>query len=292
MKYIYLCLFLFSSFAFSQSKPEYNRKKVIFPGCQSAEDLELCFENKVLQFIDSSLTKSIKTKIIRYSKKDTLDLSANLFFNEEGDLIKKMSGFQIYMDSLKNELNYLEDSFPKVLPVLDKYDNGVADYKNLLLGFKINRADSTIIPIKNYIPKDVPFSLVEQVPVYPGCAPSLLQEAARKCMSNAIGRHVLQNFNTNLASTLNLPSGVIRIYVGFKIDKKGKVVDILTRAPHPALEKEARRVINLLPQLESPGMQKGKAVNVPYGLPITFNIAETAAQRKERKRLKRKKTKE
>ena len=53
-----------------------------------------------------------------------------------------MSGFHIYMDSLKNELNYLEDSFPKVLPVLDKYDNGVADYKNLLLGFKINRADS------------------------------------------------------------------------------------------------------------------------------------------------------
>ena len=292
MKYIYLCLFLFSSFAFSQSKPEYNRKKAIFPGCQSAEDLELCFENKVLQFLDSSLTKSIKTKIIRYSKKDTLDLSANLFFNEEGDLIKKMSGFHIYMDSLKNELNYLEDNFPKVLPVLDKYDNGVADYKNLLLGFKINRADSTIIPIKNYIPKDVPFSLVEQVPVYPGCAPSLLQEAARKCMSNAIGRHVLQNFNTNLASTLNLPSGVIRIYVGFKIDKEGKVVDILTRAPHPALEKEAKRIIKLLPQLESPGMQKGKSVNVPYGLPITFNIAETSAQRKERKRLKRKKRKE
>lgn len=292
MKYIYLCLFLFSSFAFSQSKPEYNREKAIFPGCQSAEDLELCFEDKVLQFIDFSLTKSIKTKIIHYSKKDTLDLSANLFFNEEGDLIKKMSGFHIYMDSLKNELNYLEDSFPKVLPVLDKYDNGVADYKNLLLGFKINRADSTIIPIKNYIPKDVPFSLVEQVPVYPGCAPSLLQEAARKCMSNAIGRHVLQNFNTNLASTLNLPSGVIRIYVGFKIDKEAKVVNILTRAPHPALEKEARRVIKLLPQLESPGMQKGKAVNVPYGLPITFNIAETAAQRKERKRLKRKKRKE
>ena len=111
-------------------------------------------------------------------------------------------------------------------------------------------------------------------------------------MSNAISRHVLQNFNTNLASTLNLPSGVIRIYVGFKIDKEAKVVNILTRAPHPALEKEARRVIKLLPQLESPGMQKGKAVNVPYGLPITFNIAETAAQRKERKRLKRKKRKE
>ena len=107
MKHIYLFFFLISTVVFSQTKPEYNREKVIFIGCESSDDLALCFENKVLTFIDSSITKTVKDKIIRFSQVDTLDISANLYFNEEGGLIKKMSGFHIYVDSLKNELNYL-----------------------------------------------------------------------------------------------------------------------------------------------------------------------------------------
>jgi protein TonB len=37
------------------------------------------------------------------------------------------------------------------------------------------------------------------------------------------------------------------------------------------LEKEARRIIENLPQM-IPGKQRGKAVRVPYSIPITFKL--------------------
>ena len=70
---------------------------------------------------------------------------------------------------------------------------------------------------------------------------------------------------------LGLDSGIKRINVGFKIDKTGNIVNIQARAPHPKLEAEAKRVIGKLPKMKA-GRQRGKAVNVPYGLPITFKV--------------------
>ena len=81
-----------------------------------------------------------------------------------------------------------------------------------------------------------------------------------------------RKFNTDLAGDLGL-SGRQRISVIFKIDKKGNVTGVRSRAPHPRLEKEAARVINMLPKMK-PGRQRGKAVVVPYSLPITFQVQD------------------
>ena len=51
------------------------------------------------------------------------------------------------------------------------------------------------------------------------------------------------------------------------------IVNIKVRAPHLELEKEAERVINMLPKV-LPGKQADKAVNVTFFLPILFNIKE------------------
>ena len=51
------------------------------------------------------------------------------------------------------------------------------------------------------------------------------------------------------------------------------VVGVRSRAPHPRLEQEAARVINMLPKMK-PGRQRGKAVIVPYSLPITFQVQD------------------
>jgi len=84
-----------------------------------------------------------------------------------------------------------------------------------------------------------------------------------------ISRFVQKNFNTDLAGDLGL-TGRQRISVIFKIDKSGNVTGVRARAPHPRLEKEAIRVINLLPKMQ-PGKQRGKAVIVTYSLPIIFS---------------------
>src|SRR5690606_36281335 len=94
----------------------------------------------------------------------------------------------------------------------------------------------------------------------------------KKCMSDKIQQFVSKNFNTELASELGL-SGVQKIIVLFKIDKNGNIVNVQSRAPHPGLEKESKRVIGKLPQMQ-PGKQRGKAVIVPYSLPITFRVQD------------------
>ena len=91
-------------------------------------------------------------------------------------------------------------------------------------------------------------------------------------MSDKITKFVQKKFNTGLAGDLGL-SGRQRINVIFKIDKNGNVTGVRSRAPHPRLEKEAARVINMLPKMK-PGKQRGKAVIVPYSLPIIFQVQD------------------
>ena len=117
---------------------------------------------------------------------------------------------------------------------------------------------------------EVPFAVIENVPIFPGCDKGNNAER-RKCMSQKITKFVQRKFNTDLAGDLGL-SGRQRINVIFKIDKNGDVVGVRARAPHPALVEEAIRVINLLPKMK-PGMQLGKAVIVPYSLPIIFQVS-------------------
>ncbi len=119
---------------------------------------------------------------------------------------------------------------------------------------------------------EVPFSVIENVPVFPGCEKEKDNNAKRQCMASKISDFVNKKFNTELASELGL-SGKQRISVMFKIDKSGDVVNILARAPHPGLEKEAKRVIGMLPKMQ-PGKQRGKSVTVPYSLPILFQVQD------------------
>ncbi|GFZ90342.1 hypothetical protein GCM10011531_22430 [Aquaticitalea lipolytica] len=119
---------------------------------------------------------------------------------------------------------------------------------------------------------EVPFAVIENVPIFPGCEKESGNNAKKQCMSDKIAEFVNKKFNTELAGDLGL-SGKQRISVIFKIDKNGEITNVQARAPHPGLEKEAKRVIGLLPKMQ-PGKQRGKAVTVPYSLPILFQVQD------------------
>lgn len=116
---------------------------------------------------------------------------------------------------------------------------------------------------------EVPFAVIENVPIFPGCEKGNNEEK-KACMNEKMSKFISSKFNTDLAGDLGL-SGVQKISVFFKIDKTGEIVDIKARAPHPRLEQEAVRVVSLLPKMQ-PGKQRGKAVRVPYYLPIKFQV--------------------
>ncbi len=120
--------------------------------------------------------------------------------------------------------------------------------------------------------EDVPFSVIEDVPIFPGCEGLANNEERKQCMSKKIQQFVNREFNKDLGSELGL-SGINRVIVQFKIDETGKIVDIKSRAPHPRLEREAARVIDKLPDM-TPGKQRGKEVGVMYSLPIVFQVQD------------------
>ena len=104
---------------------------------------------------------------------------------------------------------------------------------------------------------------------------------------------IIKNFNVDLATDLNLPSGKNRIHTLFSINKDGLVDNIRVRAPHPKLEEESRRLINLIPIFKKPGMHKGKPVNVTFALPINFMVGGSTKvlTKKEKKAIERDKRK-
>ena len=117
---------------------------------------------------------------------------------------------------------------------------------------------------------DVPFAVIENVPIYPGCENKKNNAEKKNCMSEKVQKFVQKKFNTDLAGDLGL-EGRQRISVQFKIDKYGNVVNVRARAPHPKLEQEAVKVVKALPKM-IPGKQRGKAVGVLYSLPILFQV--------------------
>lgn len=114
----------------------------------------------------------------------------------------------------------------------------------------------------------VPFTKIEQVPVFPGCERKKTNEDRRKCMSKKITKLINNKFNTDIANDYGI-SGLQKISTQFTVDKNGNITDIKIRGPHPALEKEAKRVINKIPNMK-PGFQQDKPVGVIYNLPIKF----------------------
>lgn len=132
----------------------------------------------------------------------------------------------------------------------------------------LNPGDVTYI--KDTIPVEVDFRVVEFVPVFPGCETLATNEERKACMSEKIGRIIQKNFKTYLAERYGL-SGVQKIYTQFKINVNGEVTDIKVRSPHALLEKEALRVLQLIPQMK-PGKQRDRNVAVIFSKPIIFRV--------------------
>ncbi len=132
---------------------------------------------------------------------------------------------------------------------------------------------STIVDVEPVEePESYPFTRIEWVPIFPGCEKLATNKERAICFSEKVGRIVSKKFNTGLGEKYGL-TGLQRIYTQFDVDQNGIITNIQVRAPHPKLEKEAKRVIGLFPQM-TPGKQRDQNVTVKYQLPIVFKIQD------------------
>ncbi|KAB7529231.1 TonB family protein [Flagellimonas olearia] len=112
----------------------------------------------------------------------------------------------------------------------------------------------------------VPFAVIEDVPVFPGCESASDKKA---CFQEKMQAHIRKNFRyPEIAQEMGVQG---RVNVIFVIQKDGSIGNIRMRGPDKNLEAEALRIIEKLPKM-TPGKQRGRAVKVPFSIPITFKL--------------------
>ncbi|MDP5230613.1 MAG: TonB family protein [Cellulophaga sp.] len=118
---------------------------------------------------------------------------------------------------------------------------------------------------------DIPFSVIEDVPIFPGCEgeKSKGAKALRDCFQSEMFKHINKNFRYPEISQEMGVQG--KVYVNFVIQKDGSIGSVRMRGPDKNLEAEAARIIAKLPKM-TPGKQRGRAVRVPFSIPITFKL--------------------
>lgn len=102
-------------------------------------------------------------------------------------------------------------------------------------------------------------AMVEQLPEFPGGTAE---------MYKWLGSHI----NYPAAASEEGVQG--KVIVEFVVSKTGKVENVrVLRGRHPALDKEAVRVVKAMPAW-NPGRNNGQPVKVTYTLPVTFKLQQ------------------
>ena len=113
-----------------------------------------------------------------------------------------------------------------------------------------------------------PFATVEEVPVFPGCENA---ENKRTCFNKMMQKHIAKNFRYPQEAQEKGIQG--RVAVMFTISEAGSIENIRLRGPDSLLENEVERIIKHLPKMK-PGIHKGKAVKVPFSIPVNFKLQD------------------
>ena len=101
------------------------------------------------------------------------------------------------------------------------------------------------------------FQVVEEMPEFPGGMAECLKFLSKNIKYPPIAQE-------------NGVQG--RVIVQFVVNQDGSIVDpVVVRSVDPYLDKEALRVIQMMPKWK-PGKQRGKAVRVKYTVPVTFKL--------------------
>lgn len=187
----------------------------------------------------------------------------NLSMNVEEELIEELELFQIEQPKPPEP-----PSAPEIIEVVEDE----IEVEETIIESTESSEETEVIEVKDILfddePEDVavPFSVIEDVPVFPGCENDADKRA---CFNKMIQKHIRKNFQyPEIAQEMGVEG---RVYVLFEIQKDGSIGNIKMRGPDKNLEKDAGRIIQKLPKM-TPGKQRGNPVRVPFSIPITYQL--------------------
>lgn len=118
------------------------------------------------------------------------------------------------------------------------------------------------------VPEEIPFWAIEEAPVFPGCE-AVEKSERQACFQEKVNQHIRKHLRyPRVEQELRIEG---KVYVTFRIQADGTISDIPLKGPSPGLEAEAQRLISLLPVM-TPGKLRGRAVRVPFSIPIIFKL--------------------
>lgn len=180
-----------------------------------------------------------------------------IFDSEENKtLIVKSKTQSISVTGSKNGLN------------IDKSNTAIPLEETVVVGYggktPDTKSESNALSLTTI--EDVPFSLIEEPPVFPGCEDAV---NPRECFQKKIQEHINKHFRYPEEAQQAGIQG--RVSVVFVIDTEGNITNVKMRGPDKILESEVARIISKLPKMK-PGKQRGRAVNVPFTIPVKFKL--------------------
>ena len=116
------------------------------------------------------------------------------------------------------------------------------------------------------------FTIVEDMPIFPGCEGKGSKDEIKQCTDNEIYKFIAEN--TKYPPMMRDAGVSGTVYIRYLIDEKGQVKDVKVLrgvASGKQLDDEAVRVIKSIPKMK-PGRQRGKPVRVQYTVPVRFNL--------------------
>lgn len=242
----------------------------IIKGCEDAENRHRCAKKKLRDAAFEFLKPTDIQKVIDTAENDTIFMNTLLYFDADKNLILEKSSLKFHKSEMKTLAINVTSPIEKIPFNLSPESRNYKSKFRSHLFLKIDRENKKLIPLYDYKPKRRLFSGPDTFAIYPGCESASTFQKQKKCFAASLNKHIGENFNTELASNLDL-NGIIRMFAAFTIDTEGNIVNLRIRAPHPALGREVKRVIKLLSTV-TPASLEGIPVKIPYTLPIMFKI--------------------
>ncbi len=239
----------------------------IFPGCENAADKRACFQEK----IQAHIRKNFKYPADAQAANIQGRVYTNFVIATDGTIQNlRMRGPDKLLEA---EVERIINRLPQFIP--GRHKDGVVNVPfSIPITFKLNNSKSSDnSTIKNseenekadrFQHKIVPFAVIDEPPVFPGCENSSDQKA---CFRKKMQEHVVKYFE--YPEDLQKEGVEGKVYIMFHISTKGTVESLKVRGPDERLEEAVKKIIDKLPQFK-PGRHKGKPVTVSFSIPITY----------------------
>lgn len=160
-------------------------------------------------------------------------------------------------EEVKKEEEIIEQKDLKDVQVADKTQEGIKSEANIPVDPGLGDEGKKEVIVQEKIVEPEIFTVVEQMPTFPGGDAEMIKYLAKNIKYPAIAR------DNGIEGTVVLE---------FIVDENGKISEIKERKGlGGGCTQEAIRVVNTMPEWK-PGKQNGRPVKVRFNLPIRFRL--------------------